>query len=127
MSKPRPFADSNQTALVIAFPPSVSGLFNTEVHGLVRQVQERLPEVSVSYALTSGTAPTPSDAVAAARFAGSRSSVVVFAGESGDAWPVDFASGGDWMLPASSALTDLDAAAVVEAFNSAMTEAVRAA
>jgi hypothetical protein len=123
----KPFADSNQTALVIVFPPGVSGLFNPVVHGLVRQVQDRLPEISVSYALTSGSAPTLSDAIAAARFSGCSSSVVVCAGESGDAWLGDPAWNGDWMLPTSLFPADLDAAAVVNAFKSAMIEAGRAA
>ncbi len=121
------FTDSSQTALVIVFPPDVSGLFNPQVHGLVRQVQEKLPGVYVSYALTSGSSPTLRDAVAAARFAGCGSSVVVHAGEAGDAWFGDIALDGDWMLPASSIPTELDASAVVSAFNSAIVEAGRAA
>jgi hypothetical protein len=65
------------TALVIVFPPRAAGLFNPEIHGLVREVQERLARVSVRYALTSGSAPTLRDAMAAARFAGCGSIIVV--------------------------------------------------
>ena len=127
MSTPIPYTSTTRSSLVIVFPPGVSGLFNPDVHGLVRQVQEKLPGVYVSYALTSGSAPTLRDALAAARFAGCQSSVVVYAGENDGTWPVDAKSSGDWLLESSSVPADLDASAVVNAFNSVVIDSDRAA
>jgi hypothetical protein len=127
MSTPTPYNNTTRTSLVIVFPPGVSGLFNPDVHGLVRQVQEELPGVYVSYALASGSAPTLRDAVAAARFAGCQSSVVVFAGENDDTWLADAKSKGDWLLASSSVPAEIDATAVVEAFNAVVVDADQAA
>jgi len=127
MSTPIPFTSTTRPSLVIVFPLGVSGLFNSDVHGLVRQVQERLPGVYVSYALTSGSAPTLRDALAAARFAGCESSVVVYAGENDDTWPVDAKSSGDWLLASSSVPAELDASAVVDVFNAVVVDADQAA
>ena len=46
MKNPFRFAEyESKTALVVAFPPAVKGLFNTEVHNLVRKVRELLDGV----------------------------------------------------------------------------------
>jgi len=100
-------ADENGSALVIVFPPGVKGLFNSEIHGLVREVQERLDGVYVTYAL---------------------SSAVVVAAATNDA--VRFAergTTGDWLLTVSPVHSELDAPAVVDAYLTAVTEAGRAA
>ena len=127
MNKPIRFSDNATSALVIVFPPVVTGLFNPEVHGLVRRVQEQLQGVHVTYALSSGSAPTLRDAVAAARFAGCDSSVLVCVGEGEDAWAENTKSAGDFLLQSSSIPAELDVSAVVNAFNSVMADAGRAA
>ena len=127
MSTLNPYTNPTRSSLVIVFPPGVSGLFNPDVHGLVRKVQKELPGVYVSYALTSGSAPTLRDAVAAARFAGCQSSVVVSAGENDDTWLADAKSGGDWLLASSPVPDELDATAVVNAFNAVVVDADQAA
>ena len=109
------------TALVIVFPLGVFGLFNAEIHGLVREVGSRLDGVYVTYALASGVSPTVRDAVSAAFFAGCKSAVVVQAEESDADWSVNNDSGGDWLLTSLSARDELDASAVVDAFVSACT------
>ena len=117
----------NPTALVIVFPLGVSGLFNPEIRGLVDEVEGRLDGVYVTYALSSGASPTIRDAITAARFVGCESAVVVHTVESDKAWSGDGASGGDWLLTSSWLRGELDAPAIVEAFNSALTDAGMAA
>jgi hypothetical protein len=115
------------TALVIVFPPAVKGLFNPEVQKLVREVQEQLDGVYVTFALTSGNSPDLRASIAAARFVGCESAVVVVVG-SGDAAPFfDHGSNGDWLLTASTVLPELEAPAVVDAYRAAVAESGRAA
>lgn len=66
-----------RVGLVIRFPSTVRGLFNPSIHRLVRSVEDRLGGVFVTYALDSGVSPGVADAVAASRFAGCDSVVVV--------------------------------------------------
>jgi hypothetical protein len=80
-------APAQRLGLVIVFPPGVRGLFNPAVHRLVRSVEARLDDVFVTHALSSGAAPDVGAAVAAARFAGCSSAVVVHCE--------------DWVLPAN--------------------------
>ena len=120
-------ADGATTALVIVFPLTFKGLFNPDVHGLVRDVQELLDGVYVTYALSSGSSPDLRDAITAARFGGCESAVVV------SAYPNDasrFTGGrltGDWLLTSSQGNSDLDAAALADAYRAAVSEAGRAA
>lgn len=104
------------TALVIVFPVGVSGLFNPEIHGLVREVGSRLDGVYVTYALASGASPTVRDAVSSALFAGCKSAVVVQTEESDADWSVNNSSDGDWLLTSMSVREELDASDVVDAF-----------
>ena len=78
-------ASGKSVALVIVFPAGVSGLFNADIHRLVREVQESLGGVYVTYALSSGTAPNLRDAMFAARLVGCDSAVVVPAVASAEA------------------------------------------
>jgi hypothetical protein len=74
----RPFQhDSSRPGLVIVFPPGVSSLFNPRVHRTVREVEQRLGDVFVTYALSGDAAPDVASAVNAARFAGCGSALVV--------------------------------------------------
>ena len=116
-----------RTALVIAFPPAVKGLFNSEVHRLVGEVQELLDQVYVTYALSSGISPNLRDSMAAARFGGCDSVVIVPVGAGGAASFIDTRSQGDWLLPASQVDAEYDASALVDAYRAAVTEAGRAA
>ena len=128
MNNPFRFAaEEAKTALVIAFPPDMRGLFNPEIHGLVRDVAKRLEGVYVTYALTSGFGPSLRDAMAAARFAGYESAVVVPAGTGDEFRFMGRGTTGDWMLADTPILPDLDASAVAEAYVSAVEEAGRAA
>lgn len=118
------FSEREQpTALVIVFPLGVSGLFNADVHGLVRDVEKHLEGVYVTYALSSGASPNVRDAINAARFLGCDSAVVVQTVESDGARTVDVASGGDWLLPSSSVHGEFDASAIVDAYVSALSDA----
>ncbi len=117
MSYPFKFETSDiNAALVILFPPGVKGLFNPEIHKLVREVEGKLDGVHVTYALSSGGSPTLTDAVAAARFAGCDAAVVVhpqdiMASEN----PVGRRSGDsivDWYPVAS----EMDASVVADTF-----------
>jgi hypothetical protein len=126
----RPFSfDANRmgSALVIVFPPEVRGLFNAEIHGLVRDVEQQLEGVFVTYALSSSGSPDLRDALAAARFAGCDSAVVVPAGETDVAQEAEHGPSGDWMLAPSPILADVDAPAVVDAYQAALAEAEKAA
>jgi len=116
-----------KTALVIVFPPAVKGLFNSEVHRLVREVREMLDGVYVTYALSSGTSPDLRDSIAAARFGGCESAVVVPVGASDTARFIDIGSKGDWLLSASQVHAEFDASALVDAYQAAVAEAGRAA
>ena len=103
-------------ALVILFPPGVKGLFNPEIHKLVREVEAKLDDVHVTYALSSGGSPDLGDAVAAARFAGCDAAVVVhpqeiMAGEN----PVG-APAGDSVVDWYSVASEMDANVVAETF-----------
>ena len=116
-----------KTALVIVFPPAVKGLFNSEVHLLVREVREMLDGVYVTYALSSGTSPDLRDSIAAARFGGCESAVVVPVGASDAARFIDIGPKGDWLLSASQVHAEFDASALVDAYQAAVAEAGRAA
>ena len=120
-------AKKSTTALVIAFPSDMKGLFNPEIHALVRDVAERLEGVYVTYAVTSGSDPNLRDAMAAARFAGCESAVVVAAGAGDELRFMGRGTTGDWMLSDAPVLSELDASAVAEAYLSAAEEAGRAA
>ncbi len=119
--------DQNKTALVILFPPAVKSLFNSEVHRLVREVQELLDGVYVTYALSSGTSPDLRDSMSAARFGGCESMVVVPVGASDAARFIDTGPKGDWLLTASHIDAEYDASALVDAYLAAVAEAGMAA
>ena len=120
-------SDRSKTALVIVFPPPVKGLFNSEVHRLVSEVQELLDGVYVTYALSSGTSPDLRDSMVATRFGGCESAVVVPVGASDAASFIDTGSKGDWLLTASQVHAEHDASALVDAYLAAVAEAERAA
>lgn len=120
-------SDGTKAALVIVFPPAVNGLFNSEVHRLVREVQELLNGVYVTYALSSGTSPYLRDSIVAARFGGCESVVVVPVGESDASRFIDTGSKGDWLLTASQVHSGYDASALVDSYLTAVSEAGRAA
>ena len=128
MKSPFRFVENEtKTALVVVFPPTVKGLFNSKIHELVREVQELLDGVYVTYALSSGNSPDLRASITAARFVGCESAVVVMAG-SGDAVPFfDHGSKGEWLLTASTVLPELEAPALVDAYRAAVAEAGRAA
>lgn len=119
--------NGTKTALVIVFPPAVKGLFNSEVHRLVREVQELLEGVYVTYALSSGSSPDLRDSMVAARFGGFESAVVVPVGASDAARFIDTGSKGDWLLSDSQVHTVHDASTLVNAYLKAVAEAGRAA
>lgn len=118
-------ADTRSTALVIVFPIGVKGLFNPAVHTLVRRVQERLDDVYVSYALSSG-APSVPDAIAASRFAGCTSAVVVHA-QDADFGSLERGARGDYSLEGSLELAEMTPSAVIGAYHTAVAAAGRAA
>lgn len=120
-------SDRAKTALVIVFPPAVKGLFNSEVHRLVREVQELLDGVYVTFALSSGSSPDLRDSMVAARFGGCESAVVVPVGASDAASFIDPGSKGDWLLSDSEVHTEHDASALADAYLEAVAEAGRAA
>jgi hypothetical protein len=109
------------------FPPAVKGLFNSDVHRLVREVQDLLEGVYVTYALSSGTSPDLRDSAAAARFGGCESMVVVPVSASVAERFIDTATKGDWLLTASGADGTYSASALVDAYLAAVTEAGKAA
>ena len=115
------------TALVIVFPPGVNGLFNSGVHGLVREVQAQLDGVYVTYALSSGSSPDLRAAMSAARFVGCESAVVIPAGSATVGENAVSAGAGDWLLAASHIGSEVEAPAVVEAYLTAVAEAGKAA
>lgn len=119
--------DETKTALVILFPPQFKGLFNPEIHRFVGEVQEQLDGVYVTYALSSGDSPDLRASIAAARFVGCDSAVVVLAGVSDTAPFIDHSSKGDWLLSSSTILSELDPPALVDAYRLAVAEARRAA
>jgi hypothetical protein len=120
-------SDRTKTALVIVFPPAVKGLFNSEVHRLVHEVQELLEGVYVTYALSSGTSPDLRDSRVAARFGGCESAVVVPMGAGDAARFIDTGSRGDWLLTVTQIHAEHDASALVDAYLAAVAEAGRAA
>ena len=114
-------------ALVIIFPPGINGLFNSQVHGLVQEVQDQLENVYVTYALSSGSSPDLRAAMSAARFVGCDSAVVVPAGSSAVGEIAERGNDGDWLLTASHLGSDLSATAVIDAYFAAISEAGKAA
>jgi hypothetical protein len=120
-------SDGTRPALVIMFPPAVKGLFNSDVHRLVREVQEILDDVYVTYALSSGTSPDLRDSMAAARFGGCESMVVIPLGAGDAVRSTDTAPTGDWLLTGSGVETEYEASALVDAYLAAVTEAGKAA
>ena len=120
-------ADGATPALVIVFPPTFRGLFNPEVHRLVRDVQELLDGVYVTYALSSGTSPDLRDAIAGAKFGGCDSVVVVPVHPSEASRFTGEDSTGDWLLASTQVNSDLDAATLADGYRAAVSQAERAA
>jgi hypothetical protein len=116
-----------ESALVIVFPPGVKGLFNPEIHGLVRQVQGHLDGVFVTYALVTGGSPDLRDAFAASRFNGCDSAVVVPVDGGDVPWPEGDGFSGDRVLTTAPTYSEADAPLVVEAYQAALAEVHRAA
>ena len=82
MSSKKPFAVKKQTSgLVIVFPSGLKSLFNPHIHRVVRDVEEQLDGVFVTYAVHGGASPDVDSAVSAVRFAGCSSAVVINADE----------------------------------------------
>jgi hypothetical protein len=128
MQNPFRYSEGDKAmALVIVFPPGVHGLFNPHVHNLVREVQENLDGVYVTYALSSGTSPDLRAAMDAARFVGCESVVVVPAGSGAVGEAVNRESGGDWLVTSSLPGVEFEASAVIGAYLTAVTEAGKAA
>lgn len=119
-------ATTPSTALVIVFPVGVRGLFNPQVHSLVREVQEKLDNVYVTYALSSGS-PTVADAIAASKFAGCEAAVVVHAGDDLSSDLARFGSGADSPIRGSLGLAEMTPSTVVSAYMTALAGASRAA
>ncbi len=119
---------SNRSGLVIVFPPGVKSLFNPGIHRLVREVEQRLGDVFVTYALSGGAAPDVGSAVNAARFAGCSSAIVVHS--------EDWVGQGEWIAPGRDTVltenhdsTDIEEIVqrVVEAYSQARTAEHKAA
>jgi hypothetical protein len=72
---------SLSSGIVIVFPPGFTGLFDPDVHRLVKEVEDRLAGVFVTFALSGGANPGVETALNAARFAGCGSAVVVHSEE----------------------------------------------
>ena len=103
-------------ALVILFPPGVKGLFNPEIHKLVREVEGKLDGVHVTYALSSGGSPDLNDAISAARFAGCDAAVVVHPQEIMAAENPVGAPSTDGVVDWYPVASEMDAAVVAETF-----------
>lgn len=110
--------NSMRPGLVIVFPPGVRSLFNPGVHSLVREVEQRLDGVFVTYALSGGVDPDVAAAVNAVRFAGCGSAVVVPADDWFGGWAsTDPGTDVVWTEPAGLADLSVNAQRVVEAYN----------
>lgn len=97
MKQQRPFDSSSfRDGVVLVFPPGVSGLFNPTVHRLVKEVEDQLEGVYVTYALSGGNGPDVEAATQAARFAGCDSAVVIYSN--------DISPEGSWIDPTSDTL-----------------------
>ncbi len=120
-------ADETGSVLVIVFPPEFKGLFNPRVHELVREVQEQFDGVYVTFALSFGSCPDLRASIAAARFVGCKTAVVVLAVANDISGFIDHGSNGDWLVTASTVHSELDAPALVDACLVAVVEAGRAA
>lgn len=113
-------ASAQRLGLVIVFPPGVRGLFNPAVHRLVRSVEARLENVFVTYALSSGASPDVGAAVAAARFAGCSSAIVVHCEDwVSPATGIDPAADTMWAEDAGPIDVEHGVAAVLAAFRGA--------
>ncbi len=118
---------SNRSGLVIVFPPGVKSLFNPGIHRLVREVEQRLGDVFVTYALSGGATPDVGSAVNAARFAGCSSAIVVHSEDWGQGeW---IAPGRDMVLTENHDSADIEEIVqrVVEAYSQARTAEHKAA
>jgi hypothetical protein len=98
MNLQRAESAGQRIGLVVVFPVGVKGLFNPAVHRVVREVEDRLEGVFVTYALTAGGSPDVGDAIAAARFAGCDSAVVMHLDEGVEAVAVDSSSDNLWSI-----------------------------
>ena len=116
-----------KTALVILFPPGIKGLFNPEIHKLVREVEGQLNGVHVTYALSTGGSPDLDDAIAASRFAGCDAAVVVHPQQSSSSAFSDDLQHGDRMIDWSPVESELTAEAVAGTFLSVVDQAGKAA
>ena len=69
-------APQAETALVLVFPDQGETLFSSDVSRLVSEVEERVGDSFVTFALLNGRRPSLMDAISAARFMGCTSAVV---------------------------------------------------
>lgn len=122
METTRFFDTSPHTSgIVIVFPPGVTSLFNTNVHRLVRKVEDQLDGVFVTYALSAGADPDVGAALKAARFAGCRSAVVIHSDDwLGDGFGIDPSTDTLWDESFEVAELQDTAERVVAAYNQAL-------
>lgn len=121
MESNRPFNPSpHPMGIVVVFPPGVTSLFNPDVHRILREVENRLENVFVTYALSGGATPDIQGGIHAARFAGCSLGVVIHYDEwlGRDGW-IEPRSDTLWTEQLSPIGTHEAARRVVSAYNQA--------
>jgi hypothetical protein len=106
-----PNLDKSEAALVVLLPAVKSPLWDPEMRSFLESIEDDLEGVFVTHATSDNRHPTLVDALAAARFFGSTSAVVIDL--SGGATPVGDA---DWPLPFTFAQSLREAESVVQTF-----------
>jgi hypothetical protein len=110
------------TGIVLVFSNIRSALWDSSVGEMVDQVEDRLDGVYVTSAVTAGGRPSVADGVAAVRFAGCTSALVVYVGDRSERLADTL-----WRVPVRSVTVRPDPDAVAEAFHAHAVQADRAA
>jgi hypothetical protein len=105
--------------LVVVFPDEEASIWDRDVNGMVREIEDRMEGQFVTFALLNGHQPSLMDALTATRFVGCTSAVVAVVGAIGQTVS-DSVSSGTVEFPITVMACDRTAESVNDAFLSAI-------
>jgi hypothetical protein len=106
----------NSCGLVVLFPDATANIWDSELNGIVNEIEERLDGAVVSLALLNGRQPSLMDAIVATRFLGCTQAVVAVVG-GGDERTIEAV---DSEFPVTLAACAHNAESVIDAYYSAL-------
>jgi hypothetical protein len=105
----------NSCGLVVVFPDDAATMWDSDVNGMVGEIENQIDGPFVTFALLNGHQPSLMDALTATQFVGCTSAVVAVVGATGQTVYDSMASGTEH-FPITVTACDRSAASVTDAF-----------